>query len=129
MASKLVQSSAEARLLLTLQTRAHAMAGDWAAAERWACSCIVAGDQADWHSGTLKHTGHLVLGVVALKAGKPNDALHHLKMSLDVPRSPQMAVHGPLLALLDEFVKNGHAVAVEDYLRCWTARFSDKLAQ
>lgn len=73
-----------------------------------------------WSHGHALHHGNLVLGRIALAAGRRADARNHLKRSGDLPesarRSGTLSSFGPDMTLARELLETEEREAVIDYL-------------
>jgi hypothetical protein len=62
------------------------------------------------------HQGHIVLGRLALKNGKVEEARHHLLRAAQVPGSPVLMSYGPSMSLARELLEHGEVQVIVDYL-------------
>jgi hypothetical protein len=69
-----------------------------------------------WNTGNLVHGAHLVLGLLALRAGDIVTAKQHLLDSARIGGSPQLNSFGPNMLLAEELLKKGERQVVLDYL-------------
>ena len=65
--------------------------------------------------GGAIHDAHTVLGRLALKERKIDEAIHQLLLSADAPDSPALGSFGPNLSLAEELLLAGEKQAVIDY--------------
>lgn len=80
---------------------------------------LVEGRRPDWNRGNAIHDGHLVLGLVALREGKTEQAAAQLLLAGDTPGSPQLDTFGPNLSLARELLERHEQAAVLEYFaRC-----------
>jgi ketosteroid isomerase-like protein len=91
--------------------------GDFVQAQTLAQQAIAASQDytSNWNYSNAIHTGHTVLGLVALQNGQMGLALEHLQMSGDVKGSPQLGSFGPHMLLAKELLIHGQAVHVAAY--------------
>ncbi len=71
----------------------------------------------DWNYGNAVHHANTVLGLLSVKEGNIEKAIHHLKMSGDISGSPQLNSHGPCLSLAMELLLISRDSDVIDYLQ------------
>jgi hypothetical protein len=76
----------------------------------------VEGRERDWNYGNVIHDANLILGHVALKQGKIEEAKGHLVEAGKTPGSPQLHSYGPDMSLAQELVAIGEREAVVEYL-------------
>ncbi len=69
----------------------------------------------NWNYGNALHFAHTVLGLVALERGYAEAAVEHLRLSAEMPGSPQLNSFGPSMRLARELLRRGHAEAVLAY--------------
>ncbi len=73
--------------------------------------------QGHWNYGNLIHHGHLVLGRIALREGKLDQAKQHLHAAGETPGSPQLDSFGPNMTLAKELLEKGERNAVLEYFK------------
>src|SRR5262249_2765955 len=71
---------------------------------------------ARWNYGNAVHHGNLVLGLVALRKDKLEDADAFLLKAGETPGSPPLNSFGPNMYLAQELLKKGRKEAVIKYL-------------
>ena len=125
----------EAQLALTYAERAYAMApaneralptdlpetafdaGDLSKARAYAMRLL---DEArsyrgSWNYGNAVHKGNLVLGRIAVREGRFEDAVKFLRASGETPGSPQLNSFGPTMLLARDLLEQGETEAVLAY--------------
>lgn len=70
----------------------------------------------NWNHGNALHTGHTVLGLVALRRGDTAQAVADLQASAKHFGSPQLASFGPSMRLAKELLHRGLQTEVLDYM-------------
>ena len=73
--------------------------------------------EGDWDHGNAVHDAHLVLGLLALEDGQPEEAARHLLRAGETPGSPQLASFGPDMTLAKRLLEAGARGPVLEYLR------------
>lgn len=109
--------------LCTMDTAAHAAlnVGRTERATYWANELL---DMAREHAGdsafgSAIHTGHIVLGRIAVQAGDIQEGKRHLLAAGDTPGSPTLNSFGPDMLLARELLVRGETDTVLEYLdRC-----------
>lgn len=76
----------------------------------------------NWNFGNAIHDANSVLGLLALREGKVDQAVQSLAAAGASPGSPQLNSFGPSMLLANELVKAGKRAEVVSYLRA-TKRF------
>jgi hypothetical protein len=71
----------------------------------------------DWNYGNAIHKGNLILGRIALRSGKLEEAKDYLLEAGKTPGSPQLDSFGPNMTLAKELLEKGEKKAVTDYFR------------
>ena len=69
----------------------------------------------DWNYGNAVHDGHVVLGRIALREGRIDDARRHLALAGETPGSPQLDSFGPNMTLARDMITAGEKKAVREY--------------
>ena len=69
----------------------------------------------DWNYGNAIHDGHMVLGMVALRAGNLGEARDHLLDAGRTPGSPQLNSFGPNMQLAKQLLERGETGAALQY--------------
>jgi tetratricopeptide (TPR) repeat protein len=69
----------------------------------------------DWNYGNAVQDGHLVLGRIAVREGRIEDAKRHLQEAGKSPGSPQMDSFGPNMSLAKDLIEKGERDAVLEY--------------
>ena len=72
--------------------------------------------QVDWNYGNAIQDGNLVLGRIALKEGRTEEAKQHLLEAGKSPGSPQMNTFGPNMSLAKDLLEKGEREVVVEYL-------------
>jgi len=88
-------------------------AGDLPKAKRYATEMLATAHAGD---GNAIHDGHQILGLVALREGRIEDASGHLLASGRTPGSPQLGSFGPDMTLASELLAKGRREVVIEYL-------------
>jgi len=70
----------------------------------------------DWNYGNAIHVGNMVLGLVALKEGKIEEAKKSLLAAGKTPGSPQLNSFGPNMLLAKGLLEAGEKDTVVEYL-------------
>jgi tetratricopeptide (TPR) repeat protein len=71
--------------------------------------------QRDWNYGNAIQDGNLVLGRIALKEGRMEEAKQHLLAAGKSPGSPQMDSFGPNMSLAKDLLEKGERDTVLQY--------------
>lgn len=71
----------------------------------------------DWNYGNAVHHGNLILGGVALREGRVEDAERFLLRAGKTPGSPQLNSFGPNMQLAMELLEKGRPQRVLEYLQ------------
>jgi hypothetical protein len=71
----------------------------------------------NWNYGNAIHNANVVLGLLALRAGKHDEAVAYLKAAGASIGSPQLNSYGPSLLLADQLARAGDFGEVANYLR------------
>ena len=69
----------------------------------------------DWNYGNAVHDANMVLGRIALKEGRLDDAKRHLLEAGKSPGSPQMDTFGPNMSLAKDLLEKGERDVVLEY--------------
>lgn len=69
----------------------------------------------DWNYGNAIHDGNMVLGRIALKEGKPDEAKRRLIEAGKTPGSPQLDSFGPNMSLAHDLLAKGERDQVLQY--------------
>ncbi len=69
----------------------------------------------DWNYGNAIHDGNLVLGRVAVKEGRLDDARQYLLAAGKTPGSPQLDTFGPNMSLAKDLLEAGEKESVLQY--------------
>lgn len=72
-------------------------------------------DGSDWNSGNNIHHGHIILGLIALKSDKIEEAKEHLLKAGKTPGSPQLNSFGPNMTLAKELLQRHENEVVLEY--------------
>ncbi len=105
-------------------------AGDFAKAEALSFDLLeqAKSRKKNWNHGNAVHTANLVLGRIALKTGKMDEARHFLIEAGKTPGSPQLNTFGPDMVLAKELLEKGEIDTVKKYFalcdKFWDKRFS-----
>jgi tetratricopeptide (TPR) repeat protein len=93
------------------------LAGELAKSARHADELLALGAQfpTHWNHGNAVHEGHSIRGLIALEAGKLDEASAALLEAGKTPGSPQLNSFGPNLRLARELAKRGQTSAVLTY--------------
>jgi tetratricopeptide (TPR) repeat protein len=88
--------------------------------------------QGDWNYGNAIQHGNIVLGRIALREGKMDEAKEYLRQAGKTPGSPQLKSFGPNMSLAKDLLDKGETNAVLEYFqqceKFWTMPGSkDKL--
>jgi hypothetical protein len=78
---------------------------------------VAASFEGNWNQGNVTFTGHTVLGLLALRRGDVEQAVHELHESTRTKGSPQLASFGPTMRLAKELAKRGRTEEVMVFLR------------
>ena len=94
-------------------------AGRYARAESVALEYLEAAKlfPCNWNYGNAIHDANLVLGMGALKRGRQDDAVRHLREAGRSPGSPQLDSFGPAVMLANSLAKDGGFAEVAAYFR------------
>ena len=80
-----------------------------------------------WATGDLVHKGNLVLGRIAVREGRLDDAEHYLRASADTSGSPVLNSFGPNMSLAKDLLEAGRSGPVLEYFdacsRFWRLNF------
>jgi len=83
-------------------------------------------DGSDWNSGNNIHHGNIILGRIALKSDKIEEAKEHLIKAGKTPGSPQLNSFGPNMTLAKELLQRHEKDVVFEYFelcsRFWKLR-------
>ncbi|MFI9407194.1 hypothetical protein [Nocardia sp. NPDC052316] len=92
-------------------------AGDIEAARGYAQEllAIAPGFRGDWNYGNAIHDGNMVLGRIALREGRVEDAKAHLLAAGNSPGSPQINSYGPNMSLAKDLLEHGERQVVLEY--------------
>jgi hypothetical protein len=107
-------------------------AGDTAKAKSYATEYLKQAEEnkSSWAYGNAVHNGNAVLGRIALREGKLDEAKKHLLAAGATKGSPQLNSFGPNMALAKELIEKGEKETVLEYLKLcgnfWTMG-ADKL--
>jgi hypothetical protein len=71
--------------------------------------------QQDWNYGNAIHKGNIVLGQIALREGRMDEAKEFLLKAGKTPGSPQLDSFGPNMSLAKELVEKGEKEVVLQY--------------
>jgi len=71
----------------------------------------------DWNYGNAIQDGNLVLGRIALKEGRTEEAKHYLLKAGKSPGSPQMDSFGPNMSLARDLLEKGEPDVVLEYFQ------------
>jgi len=100
-------------------------AGDYAKAEAYAQEVLAAADrEPKWPQGTARHYGHSVLGLMALRDGRVEEAKEHLRLSGLVAEDGTLGSFGPDVLLARELLQRGEKAAVLAFLEACRAFWS-----
>ena len=69
----------------------------------------------DWNYGNAIHVGHVVRGLLALRAGDKPSAIRELHAAGATRGSPQLDTFGPSMLLAKELLRTGETEAVLEY--------------
>jgi tetratricopeptide (TPR) repeat protein len=69
----------------------------------------------DWNYGNAVHDANLVLGRIAVKEGRMEDAKRHLLEAGKSRGSPQLNSFGPNMSLAKDLVEKGEREVVQEY--------------
>jgi len=69
----------------------------------------------DWNYGNAIHDGNMVLGRIALRESKIDEAKAFLKAAGKTPGSPQLGSFGPNMSLAKDLLEIGERAAVLEY--------------
>jgi hypothetical protein len=69
----------------------------------------------DWNYGNAIHDGNLVLGRIALREGRVDDAKRFLLVAGNTPGSPQLDSFGPNMSLAKDLLEHGETSVVLEY--------------
>jgi tetratricopeptide (TPR) repeat protein len=80
-----------------------------------------------WANGDLVHKGNLVLGRIAVREKRLDDAERYLRASADTSGSPVLKSFGPNMSLAKDLLEAGRSAAVLEYFdacgKFWTLDF------
>ena len=103
--------------LLPRMARAAFAAGEWVQAEGLALESLEAARQGVfWWTGDAIHQGNIVLGRLALRASKLEDAKRYLLAAGRTPGSGSLDSLGPSMALAKDLLDRGETATVLQYL-------------
>ncbi len=71
--------------------------------------------KSDFPRGNIIHDGNILLGIIALKENKIEDAKNYLRLAGSTPGSPQLNSFGPNMALAKALLKIGEKESVVEY--------------
>ncbi len=71
----------------------------------------------NWNYGNALHFAHTALGLLELERGNTQAAAEHLRLSAEMPGSPQLNSFGPSMRLARDLLRLGFADQVLGYLR------------
>jgi hypothetical protein len=71
--------------------------------------------KSDFPRGNIIHHGNILLGIIALKQNKIEDAKQYLHLAGSTPGSPQLNSFGPNMTLANDLLKTGEKDAVVEY--------------
>ena len=69
----------------------------------------------NWNYGNAIHDGNMILGRVAAKSGKVEEAAQFLRAAGRTPGSPQLNTFGPNMSLAKDLLAKGQRTAVLEY--------------
>ncbi len=69
----------------------------------------------NWNYGNAVHDGHVVLGLLALREGRVEDAKTELLLAGRTPGSPQLDTFGPNMSLARDLLRRGEGATVLEY--------------
>jgi tetratricopeptide (TPR) repeat protein len=92
-------------------------AGDFVKARTYAEHLLAAAvsQPRNWAYGNAVHKGNLVLGRLAVREGRIEDAISFLRRSGETPGSPQLDSFGPNMSLARDLIERGETEAVLAY--------------
>jgi hypothetical protein len=119
--------------LLPRMARAAFAAGEWARAEALATEALEAAKfGVFWWTGDAIHQGNIILGRLALRASRLEDAKRYLLAAGRTPGGSSLDSLGPSMALAKDLLDRGETATVLEYLELcgqfWTAN-RGKLAE
>lgn len=85
--------------------------------------------EAGWNSGNRVHHGNLVLGRIALREGKIEEAKSRLIAAGNTPGSPQLNSFGPNMALAKALLEIGEREVVLEYFRLCSKFWNSDVAK
>jgi hypothetical protein len=71
----------------------------------------------DWNYGNAIQHGNIVLGRIALRDGKMDEAKQYLLDAGKTPGSPQLNSFGPNMSLAKDFLDKGETLVVLEYFK------------
>lgn len=71
--------------------------------------------KSDFPRGNIIHHGNILLGIIALKQNKIEDAKNYLRLAGATPGSPQLNSFGPNMTLANDLLRVGERVTVIEY--------------
>lgn len=77
--------------------------------------------KADWNYGNAVHDANVVLGRVAVRAGRTKDGVSYLRAAGATPGSPQLNSFGPNMSLANDLIARGEEAAVLEYFQACKA--------
>jgi tetratricopeptide (TPR) repeat protein len=104
-------------------------AGEFSKASKYASEYLetAKADTRHWANGDLVHKGNLVLGRIAVREKRLDDAERHLRASADTSGSPVLKSFGPNMSLAKDLLEAGRSAAVLEYFdacgKFWTLDF------
>ncbi len=116
---------------LTRETKASFGKGDYATARKdaQALQAEMGRFKENWNYGNAVHASNIVLGRLALRDGKVQDAKRYLLAAGATPGSPQLDSFGPNMALAEDLLKKGEKDVVLKYFaectKFWDREFSE----
>jgi beta-lactamase regulating signal transducer with metallopeptidase domain len=104
-------------------------AGEFSKASKYASEYLetAKADTRHWANGDLVHKGNLVLGRIAVREKRLDDAERYLRASADTSGSPVLKSFGPNMSLAKDLLDAGRSAAVLEYFDAcgefWTLDF------
>ena len=74
-------------------------------------------NKSSWADGNAVHNGNVILGRIALREGKLDEAKRHLLAAGETKGSPQLNSFGPNMALAKELIEKGEKESVLAYFK------------
>lgn len=81
------------------------------------CVALAPSHRESWNHGNALHLGHTVLGLLAIRQGDHEAAIHELRASGETPGSPQLNSFGPTMQLAKSLLRAGHVAPVLAYMQ------------